>query len=81
MLVTYDKDFGELNQRYRQPANYGVILFRIGNDVPTDETARLITQNINTQVEWGGHLWVIAIRKRPAAGWRQPRAANLLQSP
>ena len=66
--VTYDKDFGELSQRRRLAARYGIILFRIGDDVPPDETARLITRNVNSQVEWAGHLWVIAVRKRPATG-------------
>lgn len=68
LLITYDKDFGEISQRRRLPAPYGIILFRIGDDVPPDETARLIAHNVNAPIEWVGQLWVIAIRKRPAMG-------------
>lgn len=75
LLLTYDKDFGEISQRRRQPAPYGIILFRIGDDVPTDETAHLITHNVNAPINWAGQLWVIAIRKRPAAG-RTPAPAS-----
>ncbi len=72
LLITFDKDFGELSQRRAQPAPFGIILFRISDDVAPDETARLITQNVNSNVDWLGYLWVINIRKRPAMG--QPAA-------
>ena len=68
LLITFDKDFGELSQRRDRPAPFGVILFRISDDVPPDERARLITQNVNSNVEWRGYLWVINIRKRQAIG-------------
>ena len=79
LLLTYDKDFGEISQRRRQPAPYGIILFRISDDIPVRERAVLISQNVNAPAEWAGNLWVIAIRKRPVLG--QLAAANLLQSP
>ena len=68
LLITLDKDFGELNQRLRQPAPFGVILFRIAGNVLGEERALLIAQNVNNQVEWAGYLWVINIRKRRALG-------------
>ena len=68
LLITYDKDFGEISQRRRQPAPYGIILFRIGDDVPSDETAGLITHSIDAPAEWAGNLWSITIRKRPTVG-------------
>lgn len=68
LLITYDKDFGEISQRRRQPAPYGIILFRIGDDVPSDETAGLITHSVNAPAEWAGNLWSITIRKRPTVG-------------
>ena len=68
LLITYDKDFGEISQRRRQPAPFGIILFRIGDDVPADETAGWITHSINVPAEWAGHLWAITIRKRPTVG-------------
>ena len=81
LLITFDKDFGELSQRNALAAPSGIILFRISDAIPVDERAALIAQNVSAPAEWAGHLWVIAIRKRPAADQRQPRAANLLQSP
>ena len=68
LLITFDKDFGELSQRRDRPAPFGIILFRISDDAPPDERARLITQNVNSNVEWRGYLWVINIRKRQAIG-------------
>ena len=47
------------------PAPAGIVLFRMAEDVPPDEKALLIAQNVNTQVEWPEYLWVINIRKRP----------------
>ena len=68
LLITLDKDFGELSQRLRQPAPFGVILFRIADNVLGDERALLITQNVSAQVEWAGYLWVINVRKRRTVG-------------
>ena len=66
LLITFDTDFGEINQRDGNPAPFGIILFRIAEEVPSDEAARLITQNVNAQVEWPGYLWAMTIRKRPS---------------
>ena len=68
LLITFDKDFGELSQRYGFQAPYGIILFRVPYEIPTNERAELITRNVNAQVEWPGYLWVINIRKRRALG-------------
>ena len=67
LLITLDKDFGELNQRYGNQAPFGVILFRIADNVLGTERALLMTQNVNAEVDWLGYLWVINIRKRPVA--------------
>lgn len=66
LLITLDKDFGELIEQAGQPAPFGVILFRIAGNIPGDERGILIAQNVNTQVEWGRYLWVMTIRKRPS---------------
>lgn len=68
LLITLDKDFGDLSQRAGQPAPFGIILFRIADSVLGDERASLITQNVNAPVEWSSYLWVINIRKRRALG-------------
>ncbi len=75
LLITFDKDFGTLSQRDGRPVPFGVILFRISDDLLADEADRLIAQNVNAQMEWpgyaqvdwAGYLWVINIRKRPAS--------------
>lgn len=66
LLITFDKDFGELNQRYNQPAPHGVALFRIPPSVPVEERAELIAQNVMAQLDWSGYLWAINIRKHLA---------------
>ena len=68
LLITFDKDFGELSQRYGLKAPYGIILFRIPDEIPTRERAELIARNVNAEVEWPGYLWVINIRKRQTSG-------------
>ena len=73
LLITYDKDFGEITQRQQQAAPHGVALFRVNDDVLPDEAVKLIARNVTTDVEWPGYLWVITIRKRLAMG--QPDAA------
>lgn len=66
LLITFDKDFGELNQRYNQPAPHGVALFRIPTSVPVDEQAELIAHSVMAQLDWSGYLWAINIRKHLA---------------
>ena len=67
LLITFDTDFGRITQMNGRPAPAGIVLFRMAEDVPPDEKAWLITQNVNTHVEWPGYLWVINIRKRRAS--------------
>ena len=68
LLITFDKDFGELSQRNALAAPYGIILFRISDAIPVPERVGLITQSINAPAEWAGNLWSITIRKRAAVG-------------
>ena len=68
LLLTLGKDFGELSQREGRSAPFGVVFFRIADNVIGEERAGLITQNVNADVDWAGYLWVITIRKRLAMG-------------
>ena len=68
LLITFDRDFGELSQRYGFRAPYGIILFRIPDELPTSERAELIIRNVSAPVDWPGYLWVINIRRRPVLG-------------
>ena len=69
LLITFDKDFGELSQRNALAAPYGIILFRVSDTIPVPERVGLITQSVNAPAaEWAGNLWSITIRKRPTLG-------------
>ena len=64
LLITFDKDFGELTQRRQLAAPHGIILFRIPDEVPPNEAVALVAQNTMVSLDWAGYLWVITIRKR-----------------
>ena len=67
ILLTFDKDFGELAFRRRMPAQCGIVLFRVSTASPSllvDFFRSLFT----TDVEWKGHFTVVEddrIRMRP----------------
>ena len=67
VLVTHDKDFGELAFRNRLPAECGVILLRLTGDGPDADNARAL-QAIEDRDDWPGHFSVVSddrIRMRP----------------
>src|SRR3989304_4668283 len=58
ILITFDKDFGELAFRYGLPASCGIILFRIS--IPSSEhVARLAVAALQQRGDWAGHFSVI----------------------
>lgn len=58
ILITFDKDFGELAFRSRLPATSGVILFRIS--APSSKRiAQVAVQAIASRTDWVGHFSVI----------------------
>lgn len=58
ILITFDKDFGELAFRSRLPAISGVILFRIST--PTSNyIAQVAVQAIASRTDWAGHFSVV----------------------
>jgi len=58
ILITFDKDFGELAFRSKLPVTSGVILFRIS--VPSSQyIARIAVQAIASRTDWAGHFSVI----------------------
>lgn len=67
LLVTFDKDFGELAVKAKLPATCGVILFRIPlRDLSAACT--LIVATLLSRTDWAGHFSVIderRIRMRP----------------
>jgi predicted nuclease of predicted toxin-antitoxin system len=67
IVVTHDKDFGELAFRSRLPASCGVILFRLSGTNPDADNRRIIDV-IESRSDWIGHFSVVTedrIRMRP----------------
>ena len=58
VLLTFDKDFGELAFRSKLPANCGIILLRFRKQSPELIAQRTLT-SIATRTDWAGHFAVI----------------------
>lgn len=58
LVVTFDKDFGELAFRSRLPASSGIILFRIS--APSSaHVAKVAVAAIESRSDWEGHFAAI----------------------
>lgn len=58
VLVTFDKDFGELAFRYGLPAECGIILFRIA--MPSaSRVAKIAVAALASRDDWPGHFAVV----------------------
>lgn len=71
ILLTFDKDFGELAFRHGLPSSAGVILFRI---VPRSPgwIAKISVAALESRSDWAGHFSVIEehrIRMTPLPGF------------
>ena len=58
LLLTFDKDFGELAFRAGLPATAGVILFRIPPKFPAF-VAQVAVAALDERTDWEGHFSVI----------------------
>jgi predicted nuclease of predicted toxin-antitoxin system len=58
LVVTFDKDFGELAVRARLPATSGVVLLRLRGDNPEVDNARAISA-LTSRDDWAGHFAVV----------------------
>ena len=58
ILLTFDKDFGELAWRAELPASSGVVLFRLPMPPPAEIGTKLAAQ-IEARTDWAGHFTVI----------------------
>lgn len=58
VLITFDKDFGELAFRYGLPASSGIILLRISAQ-SAGYVAQVVSEAIEQQEDWVGHFSVI----------------------
>jgi predicted nuclease of predicted toxin-antitoxin system len=67
LVVTQDKDFGELAFRIGLPADCGIVLFRLSGSDPLADNQRIV-EVINSRTDWAGHFAVAdaaRIRIRP----------------
>lgn len=62
ILMTFDKDFGELAFRSKLPAGSGVILFRITMS-SSEHIAQVAVQAIASRTDWAGHFSVVEDNK------------------
>ena len=58
VLVTFDKDFGELSFRGKLPSSCGIILFRISAPSPA-YVARVAVAALGSRTDWVGHFAVV----------------------
>lgn len=69
IVVTFDKDFGELAFRRGLPAACGIVLFRIGALEPAMLAHRVVNV-LHSRADWTGHFASVdedRIRVRPLA--------------
>jgi hypothetical protein len=67
ILLTFDKDFGELARSAQLPAACGVILFRIPMPAP-GRAGLVLTELIGARQDWQAHFSVVEagrVRMRP----------------
>ena len=71
ILITHDKDFGELAFRYGLPSSCGVVLFRLSGSSPDADNVRVLGV-LSRDLPFTGHFCVVTddrlrIRPLPAA--------------
>lgn len=72
VVVTFDKDFGELAYRFGLSAASGIVLFRLSGSSPEIDNARTLAA-LATGIEWTGSFSVVSderIRVRPLPAQR-----------
>ena len=70
ILITFDKDFGELAFSAHLPATNGVVLFRFNMSSPA-QVAHLVLTALQSREDWFGHFSVVEekrIRMTPLPG-------------
>jgi len=58
VLITFDKDFGELAFRRRLPALKGIILFRISMQTP-EYVSKIALAALESREDWSGYFSVV----------------------
>jgi len=76
VVITHDKDFGELAFRSGPPAEGGVILFRLSGTDRESDTRRIL-EAVDSRPDWEGYFAVveqdrIRIRRLPITSASEP---------
>jgi predicted nuclease of predicted toxin-antitoxin system len=58
LLVTFDKDFGEMAFRAKLPIDVGIVLFRIP-PISATTVARAVVSVLESRNDWNGHFSVV----------------------
>jgi predicted nuclease of predicted toxin-antitoxin system len=58
VLLTFDKDFGELALRRGLAGSQGIVLFRLPSGRPAEVMTRVVTA-ISSREDWTGHFSVV----------------------
>ncbi len=72
LVVTFDKDFGELAFRHGLPAECGIILFRLPTSTP-ERVAEAAVKALASDLDFAGHFVVVGdtrVRSTPLPGVR-----------
>jgi predicted nuclease of predicted toxin-antitoxin system len=64
ILVTFDKDFGDLAFRAKPPVATGIVLFRVSPRSPS-YVARLAVRVLESRTDWTGHFSVVEENSGP----------------
>jgi hypothetical protein len=75
LVLTHDKDFGELAFRSNLPATCGILLIRLAGDNPQDDADRVL-RTIDSRNDWTGHFSVLSrgrLRMRPLPSTQSQR--------
>jgi predicted nuclease of predicted toxin-antitoxin system len=75
ILLTFDKDFGELARHTVLPPECGVVLFRMPVPPPHEVGQRLM-ELLTSRADWAGHFSVVEpgrVRMRPLGAAQRPR--------
>jgi predicted nuclease of predicted toxin-antitoxin system len=68
LIITFDRDFGELAVRGKQSPEAGVLLLRFTPETAADVTDLLLALLARTDVTWPGHISIVDgvhARQRP----------------
>jgi predicted nuclease of predicted toxin-antitoxin system len=58
LLITFDKDFGELAFKHRLAATSGIVLFRLEPSSPS-RIATVAAHVLESRTDWAGHFSVV----------------------